>query len=83
MGIGPVPASRKLADGLCEAARAAGVTFSADTVGGTAWNCAGISIPVALVLALLGPGGYSVDARLFGRRSVVINDPSEPPERKH
>ena len=51
--------------------------------GGTAWNCAGISIPVALALALLGPGGYSVDARLFGRRSVVINDPSEPPERKH
>ena len=26
--------TRKLADGLCEAARAAGVTFSADTVGG-------------------------------------------------
>ncbi|RAO78183.1 hypothetical protein [Dyella jiangningensis] len=53
------------------------------STGGAAWNCAGISIPVALALALLGPGGYSVDARLFGRRSVVINDPNEPPERKH
>lgn len=53
------------------------------STGGAAWNCAGISIPVAMALALLGPGGYSVDARLFGRRSVVINDPGEPPDRKH
>ena len=50
--------------------------------GMAAWSCAAISIPVAVALALLGPGGYSVDARLFGRRSVVINDPDEPPERK-
>lgn len=51
--------------------------------GGAAWNCAGISVPVAMALALLGPGGYSLDACLFGRRSVVINKPGEPPERKH
>ncbi|WP_114240425.1 hypothetical protein [Dyella sp. C9] len=51
--------------------------------GGAAWACAGISVPVAVALALLGPGGYSVDARMFGRRSVVINDPDDPPEMKH
>jgi len=32
----------------------------------------------AIVIALLGPGAYSVDARLFGRREVVF-----PPEGKH
>ncbi|WP_445143410.1 hypothetical protein [Dyella sp. Tek66A03] len=49
---------------------------------GAAWRCAGIAIPVAIALALLGPGGYSVDARMFGRRSVVLNDPNAPPERR-
>jgi uncharacterized membrane protein YphA (DoxX/SURF4 family) len=32
----------------------------------------------ALALALLGPGGYSVDARLFGRRTVVMTVSREP-----
>lgn len=27
----------------------------------------------ALVLALLGPGAYSLDARLFGRREVLVS----------
>jgi hypothetical protein len=33
----------------------------------------------ALALALLGPGSYSLDARLFGRRTVVMvrGDPQE------
>lgn len=43
--------------------------------GGAAWPCAGISIPTAIALAFLGPGAYSADARLFGRKSVVLNDP--------
>jgi hypothetical protein len=30
------------------------------------------SVITALALALLGPGGYSVDARLFGRRQVIF-----------
>jgi predicted exporter len=29
---------------------------------------------IAVALALLGPGAYSVDARLFGRREIVIED---------
>jgi hypothetical protein len=37
-------------------------------------------ILVALVVALLGPGGYSLDALLFGRRRIVLppsNDPDD------
>lgn len=50
--------------------------------GGAAWPCAGIVIAAAIALALLGPGAYSVDARLFGRRSVVLNDPDASGRRK-
>jgi hypothetical protein len=32
-----------------------------------------LSIPNAVVLALLGPGAYSLDARLFGRRVIVLS----------
>jgi hypothetical protein len=34
---------------------------------------AGILLPicVSLALAIVGPGGYSLDARLFGRRLIV------------
>jgi hypothetical protein len=32
-----------------------------------------LSIPVAIALALLGPGAYSLDARVFGRRVIVIS----------
>jgi uncharacterized membrane protein YphA (DoxX/SURF4 family) len=38
-------------------------------------------VAMALVVAVLGPGAYSVDARLFGRREIVIppvvRDPKE------
>jgi len=32
----------------------------------------------ALALALLGAGAYSVDARLFGRRVIRLDDRSDP-----
>ncbi len=29
---------------------------------------------MSLILVLLGPGAYSLDARLFGRREIIIPD---------
>lgn len=49
---------------------------------GAAWPCVSIVISAATALALLGPGAYSVDARLFGRKSVVLNDPDTSGRRK-
>jgi hypothetical protein len=31
-----------------------------------------LSVPMAIALALLGPGAYSLDARIFGRRVIVL-----------
>jgi uncharacterized membrane protein YphA (DoxX/SURF4 family) len=44
-------------------------------------------LPIILVatmlmaIALLGPGAYSVDARVFGRREIIIPPPISPSER--
>ena len=49
------------------------------------WNLVGSKLEVAelvtlsVVLALLGPGAYSLDARLFGWREIVI-PPAQPPQ---
>jgi uncharacterized membrane protein YphA (DoxX/SURF4 family) len=40
-----------------------------------------ISVANALSLALLGPGAYSLDARAFGRRLVVLPPPRDLPGR--
>jgi len=29
-------------------------------------------VVLAIVIALLGPGAFSVDARMFGRREILI-----------
>jgi hypothetical protein len=34
----------------------------------------------AVALALLGPGAFSLDGRLFGRREIVIPPSSRKPE---
>ena len=33
----------------------------------------------AVILALLGPGAYSLDARLYGRRLIKVPDTDTPP----
>ena len=38
------------------------------------------TIVMAVAVGLLGPGAFSVDARLFGRREIVIPAASPPPK---
>ena len=44
-----------------------------------AWPLALMTTVVAISLACLGPGAYSVDASLFGRREISIPPLSAPP----
>jgi uncharacterized membrane protein YphA (DoxX/SURF4 family) len=37
-------------------------------------------VVVAVAIVLLGPGALSLDARLFGRREIIIPHQSRPPE---
>jgi hypothetical protein len=37
-------------------------------------------IITAVAISLLGPGAFSLDGRLFGRREIVIPPSSRPPE---
>jgi uncharacterized membrane protein YphA (DoxX/SURF4 family) len=32
---------------------------------------------ICVALVLLGPGAFSLDARLFGRREIIIPDPKQ------
>jgi uncharacterized membrane protein YphA (DoxX/SURF4 family) len=36
------------------------------------WQITVLQIGIALALAMIGPGAYSIDSRLFGRREIVI-----------
>jgi len=40
------------------------------------------AVMVAIALAMLGPGGYSLDARLFGRRQVILRSDDEHDDRR-
>jgi uncharacterized membrane protein YphA (DoxX/SURF4 family) len=42
--------------------------------------CAILVITVASAIVLLGPGALSIDARLFGRREIIIPRPSHRPQ---
>jgi uncharacterized membrane protein YphA (DoxX/SURF4 family) len=39
-----------------------------------------IVVGMAAATAILGPGAYSIDARLFGRREIIIPQASNPHE---
>ncbi len=36
-------------------------------------------VVICIAITLLGPGAFSVDARLFGRREIIIPGRSRPP----
>jgi uncharacterized membrane protein YphA (DoxX/SURF4 family) len=39
-----------------------------------------LTASIAVAIVCLGPGAFSVDARLFGRREIIIPDASHPGE---
>jgi hypothetical protein len=41
---------------------------------GMALHCVAFAFLVTVALGLLGPGAFSVDAKLFGRRRIISND---------
>ena len=48
-------------------------------------GAAAVSLAAAAALALLGPGAFSIDARLFGRREIFIpavDRRNSPPDRR-
>lgn len=44
-----------------------------------AWHVPLLELALAAALALIGPGAYSIDARLFGRQEIVIPPSIAPP----
>lgn len=40
--------------------------------GGGWWQATLLAIAISLAIAMIGPGAYSIDCRLFGRREIVI-----------
>jgi uncharacterized membrane protein YphA (DoxX/SURF4 family) len=36
-------------------------------------------VVISIAITLLGPGAFSLDARLFGRREIIIPEASRPP----
>ena len=42
-------------------------------------GCGAVSLLASLALVLLGPGGYSIDAKVLGRRIVILPSRTFPP----
>lgn len=69
-----------IAIGLCLGLATPVLTVAAIVVEAGTWWATGVSLGAAhacaildaAALGLLGPGGYSLDARLFGRRRIVF-----------
>jgi hypothetical protein len=48
--------------------------FALKTMGGVVGVGFALTGLMAISLALLGPGAYSLDARLYGRREISLDD---------
>jgi len=40
---------------------------------------AALAVSIAVALICLGPGAFSIDARLFGRHEIIITEVPHPP----
>jgi hypothetical protein len=63
-----------IATPICASICCIGTIYLLLMTGGMAKFCLSIAALVAFAVALLGPGAYSVDARLFGRTRVVFRN---------
>jgi hypothetical protein len=68
--------------------RLTALTGAALSAYGLAWTAGGLNwvalLPLALLaLAMTGPGAYSIDARLFGRRVITLGRPRVQPPGPH
>ena len=53
---------------------AAIAVFEFERVGGVIGACVLVTGLMGISLALLGPGAFSIDARLYGRREISLNN---------
>ena len=60
---------------------ASGVSWSLTSGGNTNAIVAVYLVVICIAITLLGPGAFSLDARLFGRREIIIPGRPRPPFR--
>jgi uncharacterized membrane protein YphA (DoxX/SURF4 family) len=56
-----------------------GVSWSLTSGGNTNAIIAAYLVVICIAITLLGPGAFSLDARLFGRREIIIPGRPRPP----
>lgn len=58
---------------MCGLISTGGILFLILSPRGIGFSFMGYLIILSFVILLLGPGAYSIDARLFGRREIILS----------